>query len=665
MHMVLNALIRSSSDAFVRIDGAGTVVAWSEIAEELFGWTAAETIGKSLAATILSPGFPDGHAAGLARFGHPGEADVFQRSALTAVTKSGHKLPIELTVWPTPVGDRLEFSAFIRDISDRARLEERQLALEESERRLRATFASAAVGMALLDATGAVVAGNAALCQFLERPEDELVGFELAVHAHADDQATLNALHGELHAFERAEYTVEVRYTRPSGAVVWARQTSSIVYNADEQLSLCVVQDVTEQKRAEDAHERSELLFSALFTSTTVCMSVADHEGRYVATNRAFEEFLGYDKGELIGKTYMAITHPDDVDTNVSLRTAKLGEGEAYRLEKRYVRKDGSIVWGELSGSPLRVDDEHGLLIGAIIDISERKRAESDRDRLELELRLAQKLEAVGQLAAGIAHEINTPAQFVGDSLSFLHQAYRDVWRVLDAYRSLAGGLGLPAEALAPMQALEAEIDLPYLERRIAPAFDRTFDGVQRISTIVKAMKAFSHPDQDEMGLADLNAALRTSLIVARNEYRYVATAAEELGDLPLVHCFVGELNQVFLNLIVNAAHAIEDVRGTDDSAPLGTITVRTCLEGDDVLIEIADTGSGIPEHVRDRMFDPFFTTKEVGRGTGQGLPLARVIVVERHGGSIRFDTELGLGTTFQLRIPVRGVGVAGRGLAA
>ena len=237
--------------------------------------------------------------------------------------------------------------------------------------------------------------------------------------------------------------------------------------------------------------------------------------------------------------------------------------------------------------------------------------------------------------------------------------------RLLDAYRSLAGGLGLPAEALAPLQALEAEIDLSYLQLRIPPAFERTFDGVQRISTIVKAMKAFSHPDQAEMRLADLNEALRNSLIVARNEYRYVAEAAEELGDLPLVHCFVGELNQVFLNLIVNAAHAIEDARGTGDGTSLGTITVRTCLEGDDALIEIADTGSGIPEHVRDRVFDPFFTTKEVGRGTGQGLPLARSIVVERHGGSIRFDTEAGRGTTFQIRIPIRGVGVAGRRLAA
>ena len=494
-------------------------------------------------------------------------------------------------------------------------------ALRASEIRFATAFDSAPIGLALVRLDGRFLSVNPVFCSIARLDRDAIVTGTPAI----DDDLLSCVLAAAARAASDSELDepLERRCIRADGTPVWIRVSASRASGDNgETLYLVVhVEDVTSRHDAEDAQERSELLFTALFTSTTVCMSITDREGRYVATNRAFEEFLGYDTGELIGKTWMVITHPDDVGSNVSLRQTKLGEGGAYRLEKRYVRKDGSIVWGELSGSPLRADDERGLSIGAIIDISERKRAESDRDRLELELRLAQKLEAVGQLAAGIAHEINTPAQFVGDSLSFLHQAYRDVWRVLDAYRSLAGGLGLPAEALAPVQALEAEIDLPYLERRIAPAFDRTFDGVQRISTIVKAMRAFSHPDEDEMRLADLNAALRTSLIVARNEYRYVATAAEELGDLPLVHCFVGELNQVFLNLIVNAAHAIEDVR--------------------------------------DRMFDPFFTTKEVGRGTGQGLPLARVIVVERHGGSIRFDTELGLGTTFQLRIPVRGVGVA------
>lgn len=415
------------------------------------------------------------------------------------------------------------------------------LALEESERRLRATFASAAVGMALLDAEGLVVACNGALGAFLGRSEDELAGIELSALAHGDQVEALRGLHAELLSFDREECSLDVRYVRPDGETAWARQTCSVVYDAAELLALCVVQDITEQKRAE-----------------------------------------------------------------------------------------------------------------------------AERDRLEVELRLAQKLESVGQLAAGIAHEINTPAQFVGDSLHFLRDGAGDVRRLLDAYRDLVAGLGVDGddERLAAVRAIEEEIDLAYLDRRMPSAFERTFDGVERISSIVRAMKAFSHPDQTEMSLSDVNEALRNSLTVARNEYRYVAEAQAELGDLPPVFCFVGELNQVFLNLIVNAAHAIEDAAAAGAPAP-GTITVRTRREGDDAVIEIADTGCGIPEHVRDRVFDPFFTTKEVGRGSGQGLALARSIVVDRHGGVLRFDTEPGTGTTFQIRIPIHGAGAAGTRLAA
>jgi len=171
----------------------------------------------------------------------------------------------------------------------------------------------------------------------------------------------------------------------------------------------------------------------------------------------------------------------------------------------------------------------------------------------------------------------------------------------------------------------------------------------------VSAMKAFSHPDHKEQVPTALNAALENTLVVAHNEYCGVADIVTELGDIPNVVCHIGELNQVFLNLIVNAAHAISDV--VKQAGGRGKIAIRTQLDGDDtVLITIADTGAGIPEAIRDRVFDPFFTTKDVGRGTGQGLALARTAIVDRHGGSISFDTRLGEGTTFFVRLPVRGL---------
>ncbi len=194
--------------------------------------------------------------------------------------------------------------------------------------------------------------------------------------------------------------------------------------------------------------------------------------------------------------------------------------------------------------------------------------------------------------------------------------------------------------------------DIAYLRARIPEAFVRSFDGIQRVSKIVGAMRAFAHPPVPERSLVDVNDAVQNTLIVATNEYRYVADVVTELGDVPLVECNGSELNQVILNLIINAADAIADVVG--QSGERGRIVARTQAEGEDVLISIADTGAGIPAEIADRVFDPFFTTKEIGRGTGQGLTVSRSLVVERHHGALTFETVPGEGTTFVIRLPVR-----------
>ena len=249
-------------------------------------------------------------------------------------------------------------------------------ALRASEIRFATAFDSAPIGLALVRLDGRFLSVNPVFCSIARLDRDAIVTGTPAI----DDDLLSCVLAAAARAASDSELDepLERRCIRADGTPVWIRVSASRASGDNgETLYLVVhVEDVTSRRDAEDAQERSELLFTALFTSTTVCMSIIDHEGRYVATNRAFEEFLGYDTGELIGKTFMAITHPDDVGTNVSLRQTKLGEGGAYRLEKRYVRKDGSIVWSELSASPLRADDERGLTIGAIIDIAERKRAE-------------------------------------------------------------------------------------------------------------------------------------------------------------------------------------------------------------------------------------------------------------------------------------------------
>ena len=273
----------------------------------------------------------------------------------------------------------------------------------------------------------------------------------------------------------------------------------------------------------------------------------------------------------------------------------------------------------------------------------------AERKRVETELRLAQKLEAVGKLAAGVAHEINTPVQFVADSVSFLQDAYREVRALLEVYRQGHRELA-QAGSLLVEQIAQAELaaDLAYLDDNVPGAFVRCESGLQRVATLVRAMKEFGAPEQREKCHVDLNKAIATTLTIAGSEWRGVAEVVTELGDLPQVRCFGSELNQVFLSLIVNAAHAIADAA----RAGLGAIHIRTWCEDGNVVISVRDNGVGIPDAIRERIFELFFTTKEVGRGSGQGLAIVQAIVA-KHGGTVTVASEVGVGSTFAVRLPV------------
>jgi signal transduction histidine kinase len=273
-----------------------------------------------------------------------------------------------------------------------------------------------------------------------------------------------------------------------------------------------------------------------------------------------------------------------------------------------------------------------------------------------MQLRQAQKMEAVGRLAAGIAHEINTPTQYVGDNTRFLKESFQELAQVITAYREVYNAAKhgpVSGELLQNAEEAEAASDLAYLMEQIPCALDETLEGVVRVSKIVRAMKEFSHPGTGEKTPTDINKAIETTVTVARNEWRYVAELTLDLdAQLPLVPCLVGEFNQSILNLIVNAAHAVGEAVKKQSGAK-GSITIRTRREGDEVEVRVADSGSGIPAEIRSRIFEPFFTTKPVGEGTGQGLAFVYGTVVKKHGGSIGFESEVGKGTTFILRLPL------------
>jgi signal transduction histidine kinase/DNA-binding NarL/FixJ family response regulator len=327
-----------------------------------------------------------------------------------------------------------------------------------------------------------------------------------------------------------------------------------------------------------------------------------------------------------------------------------LGTETSYRCDNLPYEREGETRLLGLNVLPILTESDSptGFIITGA-DVTERM-------GLELQLRQAQKLEAIGQLAAGIAHEINTPTQFVGHNIRFL----KDSWDSIAEFLNFCGTVRaecatgpVPPEHLQQFSELHQKCDLEYLLKHIPDAIDNSLEGVSRVAKIVKGFKEFSHPGSEGKRVINLNQAIETTISVSRHEWKYCADLVTAFdADLPLVPCLVGEFNQVILNLIINSSHAIGSVVEKNGQGK-GTITISTRRDGEWARIAVADTGAGIPVEIRSRVFEPFFTTKEVGKGTGQGLALAHAAIVNRHHGQLWFESELGQGTTFFIRLPL------------
>ena len=326
-------------------------------------------------------------------------------------------------------------------------------------------------------------------------------------------------------------------------------------------------------------------------------------------------------------------------------------EGRNVRVDNIHYRNaDGEDRYLGLSITPFKGDNKRisGLtIIGADI---------TDRIKFEAQLHQSQKMEAIGQLAAGIAHEINTPTQFVGDNTRFLQDAFSDLVEATNVYKKTINAAQSGTLSEGHIQEIEQRLealDIAYLEEEVPLAIEQTLKGVDRITHIVQAMKIFAHPGGAEKEPVDINNEIEKTITITRNEWKYVADLKTDFDTgLPTVPCHRAEFNQVILNLIVNAAHAIADANAKNSSEK-GTITISSNQSENWAEIRISDTGAGIPEHIRHRVFDLFFTTKEPGRGTGQGLAIAHSVIVDKHGGTIDIETVEDQGTTFVIRLPI------------
>lgn len=406
--------------------------------------------------------------------------------------------------------------------------------------------------------------------------------------------------------------------------------------------------NITAKKRAEQRLSRNETRYRTLIEALHEGLLMIRKGGIMAYLNDQFARMLGWPRSTLLGR------RPEDYVAAESLSRLKalLSPG----IETRHAEE---IIWNHASGrhvytlvSSSAALDEEGNVMGTFAVVTDT----TERKGLESQLLQSQKLEAIGQLAAGIAHEINTPAQYVGNNIRFIKGAFEEILLVCGKTHEFmqAAQKDRPTnEDVAALAEFMAERDIEYLEAEVPGAIAQTLEGIERISTIVRSVKQFAHPGALVMAPADLNEAMRSTVTVSRNEWKYVAELDTELDEnLPPVVCMVGEINQVVLNLIVNASHAIADAIENDPQRK-GHITLTTRHAPPWAEIRVTDTGTGIPPEVQAKIFDPFFTTKEVGKGTGQGLTISRSIVMEKHGGQLYFETEPGVGTTFVVRLPL------------
>lgn len=427
-------------------------------------------------------------------------------------------------------------------------------------------------------------------------------------------------------------------------STAWRRYTRRLLADGQEALQ----RKEAELARREAQKESIETRYRMLFDSVPVGIFVTRIDGGVIDVNNAGLELFGYPRAEFMALNFRSVyVNPAERDRRI---TASLAEVSPRSYESRFRRKDGSTFPALIQYIVARGQDgEPSHVEGFVTDVSEMKRLEGERQKAEQEQRISTRLQSVGALAAGIAHEINTPMQFVSDSVHFMKTAAEQLEPLWGELKGLSNGAA-PKDVAERIQELAVDIGIDELMLEVSQSADRALKGVRRVTKIIRAMREFAHPDSGEHTSVDINHAIETTLTVCRNVYKEVAEVETNFGELPPVMCQYGEVNQVFLNMIVNAVHAIEARR---PSAVRGLIRIATRSEDRWVVISIADNGTGIPDSVKSRIFDPFFTTKEVGKGTGQGLAIAQSVIVTRHKGRISVESEVGKGTTFEIRLPL------------
>lgn len=533
-------------------------------------------------------------------------------------------------------------------------LERRQAVaeLQKGEQKFRILSESLPIGLFEIGNNGECLFSNYACQEILQRPLQGILQTHWLSWFHEDDRANLER------EWDVCKTNLEMmgrdcRLHRADGHDVWVRLRFSPIATDLGVRYVGTVEDTTEVKLAEEQLRKAHVENEEILASISAILIRINEQAVVTQWNDVAEETFGIAKELAVGQPLERCPLGGEFEQIIQgVNTCRTTRDPVHLENVRFSRPGGTEGYLGLTLNPITSTSHPGQYRGCLLlgrDITERQ-------MMERQLAQAQKLESIGQLAAGVAHEINTPIQFVGDNTRFLEGAFKDLHDFLDRCAQLAetsaGSHGV-GTLLREIEMAAQEADLPYLTEEIPKAIAQSLEGIARVGAIVRAMKEFSHPGVEGKIAIDLNQAIENTATVCLNEWKYVANLEKALEkNLPLVVCLPGEFNQVMLNLIVNAAHAVGDVVGQEGTK--GVIRISTRQDGEWAEIRVQDTGSGISKENREKIFDPFFTTKEVGKGTGQGLAIAHSVIVDKHGGTISCDTEVGKGTTFIIRLPIK-----------
>ncbi len=389
-------------------------------------------------------------------------------------------------------------------------------------------------------------------------------------------------------------------------------------------------------------HQNAENLFRMLASGLPVGVFLMDSAGNTIYTNSQWNTVFGFSLEDSLESDWRDYIHPDDREKTVDEWHVAVSDNSVLSMEFRILNSRNELKWIAWH-SDVVLSDEGANVVGTVVDITDRKNAEIALRNAQAQLLQSEKLAGIGQLAAGIAHEINNPVGFVASNTTSLAEYATTLLKIIELYEN--------GVDIAVIQQKKSEFQYDFIKQDIENLIKENLDGLLRIMSIVRNLKDFSRIDKSNAYVpANLNESITNTLAVARNEIKYHAEVRTELGEIPLVVCNISEMNQVFLNMIINAAQAIDGA----NKGKLGEIIIKTFADGDEVVCEISDDGPGIPDNVLPKIFDPFFTTKDVGKGTGLGLSISYDIIVNKHKGHVQVKTG-NEGTTFTIRLPVDG----------